>query len=328
MIDVELFHGQKPIPTICENIHITIDGKLFDSDTELTLDQFNARTSLDVKDIAVLVAVTYQKFNWPPAYWKHLKALRSIPDVDTPESLVLAIDAPVESLEFPGFYMIPYFSNYVISPQGRLIRRLLNLEIQASEGSLGYRTYRMMGDDGGTQNQLRHRILCLTFKPYPAHVDDLDVNHKDGVPGNDSLDNLEWCTRSENMEHAYALGLRSDNKPVEMRDINTGKVFIFPSCSFAGRILKVTETTISNRAKTQGYKTYGGFQFRFHPNHDPWPEFENSQGKYLVEFPDGSNKRCDCDEAARLAGLTRTSLLRALREGRAYGTTRNKITRL
>jgi hypothetical protein len=223
--------------------------------------------------------------------------------------------------------MIPYFSNYVISSDGRLIRRLLNMEIQASEGSLGYRTYRMMGDDGSTQNQLRHRILCLTFKPYSENVDDLDVNHIDGIPGNDSLNNLEWCTRSENMEHAYELGLRDDNKPVEMKDVNTGKIFIFQSCSSAGRMLNVTETTISNRAKTLGYKTYDGFQFRFHPNTDPWPDFEDSQGKYLVEFPDGSSKKCNCNEAARLAGLTRTSLLRTLREGRCYGTTANKVIR-
>ena len=112
--------------------------------------------------------------------------------IQTPESLVLAISQPVESVEYPGFYMIPYFSNYVISPKGLLLRRVNNREMVPSQTSLGYYTYRMTDDSSKTRNQLRHRILCLAFKPYNANVEKMDVNHIDGVPGNDVLSNLEW----------------------------------------------------------------------------------------------------------------------------------------
>lgn len=329
MINVELFSGKKRIPSLRNSYSITLDGIITDENNdEISFDEFNCKTGNLVSDITVLIAITYQKFNWPPVYWKHLLALKNIEDVATPESITLGIDKPVESIEYPGFYMIPYFSNYVISEDGLLLRKNGNLQITASEGNLGYRTFRMVDDSGKTQNQLRHRILCYAFKPYSANVEDLDVNHKDGVPGNDSLENLEWCTRTENMHHAYSLGLRDDNKPVQVKDINLGKVFIFSSCSSAGRMLNVTETTISNRAKTSGFKAFNGMQFRFHPNSDPWPTFESAEGKYLIEFPDGTRKQCGCNEAARLVGLTRTSLLRALREGRQCGTTQNKVTRL
>lgn len=329
MVTVELFKGSKKIPSVNGYFEISIDGKITDvSGDEVTLDQFNSLTKCLVKSADVLIALTYQNFNWPPVYWKHLVVLKTAEGFSGPENMVLGITSPVESLEYPGFFMIPYYSNYVISETGCLLRKNGNREMTASLGALGYYTFRMTCDDNTTRNELRHRILCYAFKPYPANVEDLDVNHKNGVPGNDWLENLEWATRSENIIHAYQSGLRKDNRPVEVRDLNSGNISIFPSCSAAARVLGITETTVSNRAKTQGFKAFGGLQFRFYPNTTPWPSFESTDGKYLVEFPDKTTKLCDCKEAASLAGLTRTSLLRALREGRHYGTTENKITRI
>lgn len=329
MYDIQKYTGLKKIPFIHHDFSIDIDGGLVDEvGSPVELVKFNEITGLGVTDISVLVAVAYQRFYWAPIYWKKLIALPMIEGVCTPESLMIAINEPLESLEFPGFYMIPYYSNYVISKSGRLIKKSTGQEIQASQGSLGYWTFRMTSDSGSTQNQLRHRILCFAFKPYPANVEDLDVNHKNGIPGNDCLDNLEWITRSGNVLHAYENNLRTDNQPVQVRNVLTGMMFLFASCSAAARELGVTETTISNRAKTVGFKAYDGFQFRFHPNTDPWPEFERSEGKFLVEFPDGTQINCNAKEAAMHAGLTRTSLLRMLREGRQYGTTSNRITRM
>lgn len=38
----------------------------------------------------------------------------------------------------------------------------------------------------------------------------MQVNHKDGVRSNNAVSNLEYCTRSENMKHAHAIGLQSN----------------------------------------------------------------------------------------------------------------------
>lgn len=50
-------------------------------------------------------------------------------------------------------------------------------------------------------NMASHRIIAMTFIPNPENK--LEVNHKDGNKLNNSIDNLEWCTHQENIQHSY-----------------------------------------------------------------------------------------------------------------------------
>jgi len=45
-------------------------------------------------------------------------------DLDTPESMELGLITPVMSLEYNDFYIIPYFSNYLISKCGVLLKKV------------------------------------------------------------------------------------------------------------------------------------------------------------------------------------------------------------
>lgn len=315
----------KKIPAFPYCFSIYKDGRIVSDNKPVSLDIFNKTTNLNVKDCATLSSIVYQEFGWPPVYWQYLKSEYITNDLLSPENSVLIPTITVESKEYPGYYLIPGYSDYLITKDGLLFNKISKSLMQASKGILGYYTFRMKDDSGFTCNRLRHRILCLAFKPFPKNVHTLDVNHINGIPGFDDLDNLEWVTRSENINHALEIGLRKDNKPVQVREIATGKVEFFISCSSLGRALGVTETTISNRAATNGNKNIQGLQYRFYQV-APWPDVENDNGKYLVEFPDGNSKKCTSLEAARLSGLTRTSFLRMVREGREFGKTDNKIT--
>lgn len=51
-----------------------------------------------------------------------------------------------------------------------------------------------------------HRVVLEAFEP--IHDGLPVVNHKDGDKKNNNLENLEWCTHSQNMQHAYDTGLR------------------------------------------------------------------------------------------------------------------------
>jgi hypothetical protein len=83
----------------------------------------------------------------------------------------------------------------------------------------------------------RHKALCLAFKRYGNDVQSLIVNHLDGDPTNDHLDNIEWCTYAQNNKHAYMLGLRPNaSKPVFVKDIATGEISKYPTMVEAKRV--------------------------------------------------------------------------------------------
>jgi hypothetical protein len=51
-----------------------------------------------------------------------------------------------------------------------------------------------------------HRLVAQIFLQNSASHP--VVNHKDGNKRNNRVDNLEWCSYSDNLKHAYIIGLR------------------------------------------------------------------------------------------------------------------------
>lgn len=108
---------------------------------------------------------------------------------------------------------IPGFEQYEISNKGSIkktiIRTITNkrggdypkVELYGSKSN---------GNEPEKKKFLLHRLIAMAFIENPNNLP--YVNHKDGDRSNFSIDNLEWCTASENSKHAYDTGLNIPDK--------------------------------------------------------------------------------------------------------------------
>ena len=67
-----------------------------------------------------------------------------------------------------------------------------------------------------------HRLVALAF--IPNNENKPEVNHIDGNKLNNNVENLEWCTRQENIEHCI---LNKLQKPFKGEEIGNSKLFEF-----------------------------------------------------------------------------------------------------
>lgn len=87
--------------------------------------------------------------------------------------------------------------------------------------------------NGTYKSLLVHRIVALAF--LPTENPDWDVNHKSGDKRDCSVDNLEWLSHEDNVNHAFETRLAT-RIAVEAICPKTGQVARYKSLAAAARV--------------------------------------------------------------------------------------------
>lgn len=91
--------------------------------------------------------------------------------------------------------------------------------------------------DKKPKDYLCHRLEACAFYGLPLDTD-MTVNHKDGNRKNNSISNLEFLSREDNIRHGYRTGLyASCCHQVVLKETESGKTLSFPSKQTASEYL-------------------------------------------------------------------------------------------
>lgn len=118
----------------------------------------------------------------------------------------------MERINLPTVKQKPLFVNntysgYIIFSDGRVYSTKSMKFLKEEIDSHGYHRVKITFD-GRKDNRLVsvHRLVASAFISNPENKP--DVNHIDGNKSNNNVSNLEWCTKSENIQHAINHGLK------------------------------------------------------------------------------------------------------------------------
>lgn len=115
-----------------------------------------------------------------------------------------------ESKEF--WKVIEDFPNYLISNKGNVktVKTLENRILFTKDDGYVSCTFTL---NGKSYYKYVHRLVAEAFVSNPNNKG--QVNHKNGIKNDNSVENLEWVTPSENIRHAIETGLLKYKKKEE-----------------------------------------------------------------------------------------------------------------
>jgi predicted DNA-binding WGR domain protein len=215
--------------------------------------------------------------------------------------------------------------NYLVSNFGRVKSLRTNKILKQTTDRNGY-LHVCLCTNNKRKNMMVHRLVALSYLPNPE--DKPEVNHIDGNKENNRIDNLEWATSKENIDHAYKIGLRNNDTIINNGKRNSRKVYqldindnstirIWESASQVERELGFDRNGIIRCCKLIN-DTIGGFRWRYEETLNIKRERKStanpSRQVILIDVrTDGIIKIFNsAEELANYLGVTRNAVYRVI----------------
>jgi hypothetical protein len=96
---------------------------------------------------------------------------------------------------------------YEISNLGRVKSLRSGRMMKPYDNGKGYQKVEL-SKDGKVERFYIHRLVAMAFIPNSRPLIDTLVNHKDENPGNNRVENLEWCNYNYNLTYGSAQAKR------------------------------------------------------------------------------------------------------------------------
>ena len=180
-------------------------------------------------------------------------------------------------------------TDYSVSTEGEVRKDTTNYILsQSSQQDYKFVTLLI----NGQQKRMRvHRMVAMTFienpdnKPY--------VNHINGIRYDNNVENLEWVTQSENIQHAVRTGLMQNGrkKAVIQYNLNGDRMATFESASEAARQTGGSQSKITMCCKRQR-ETANDYQWRYY---DDIQDVQKIEKKFIT-----GKQVAQCDEEGNI----------------------------
>lgn len=157
------------------------------------------------------------------------------------------------------FKDINKFENkYQISNTGKVRNKKTGLYLKPKYNKKGYQYINLSISKYKSVKWYIHRLVGFHFIPNPKNKP--QINHKDGNPSNNNVENLEWCTNEENQRHAVLNNLHFQGEKHKSSKFTNESILLLPKLINIGfnptYINKLTGVAIQNLDKIFKGKTW------------------------------------------------------------------------